>query len=218
MSNVIDSFHKFLYRIADRTENWYTKEWLTVGSIVLLLLITFAQLIYFLIPNQKPIDIFDPNLVAEMTFVEFQEPTDTVQAETRDLSDEIIETEKPEAEEKPINWANAVDPTMDFDQRYAARLFVNIGPNDYPERARRSNLGTVTAAVTLYISANGRIRDVKIRTIRTNSGNLDAFHDEFAQSVKKIFLTQAKLANAPYSSGGQAHDFTWDTTVTFTLQ
>ncbi|MBW7857364.1 MAG: hypothetical protein H3C43_03480 [Leptonema sp. (in: Bacteria)] len=216
MSSIIESFQQFLYRVADRTEDWYTKEWLTIGSIVLLLLITFAQLIYFLIPNQKPINLFDPNLVAEMTFVEFQEPTDTVQVETRDLSDEIIETDK--TEEKPINWANAVDPTMDFDQRYSARLFVNIGPNDYPERARRSNLGTVTAAVTLYIAANGQIKDVKIRTIRTSSGNLDAFQDEFAQSVRKIFLTQAKLASAPYSSGGEARDFTWDTTVTFTLQ
>lgn len=206
-----------LYWIARRTERWYAREWLAAGTVVLALLVVFAQLIFMLLPGKDDGTGEAPEIVAEMSFVEFQEPTETVQSETRDLSDEIIETDKP-ADEKPVNWANAVDPTMDFDQRFTARLQVESSADDYPARARRSNLGTVTAAVTLYISADGRIRDVRIRNLRTSSGNIDAFRGDFVQAVRKIFLTKSRLISSPYKSGGEAKDFTWDTTITFTLQ
>lgn len=206
-----------LYWIARRTERWYAREWLATGAVVLALLVVFAQLIFMLLPGKDDGTGEAPEIVAEMSFVEFQEPTETVQSETRDLSDEIIETDKP-ADEKPVNWANAVDPTMDFDQRFTARLQVESSADDYPASARRSNLGTVTAAVTLYISADGRIRDVRIRNLRTSSGNIDAFRGDFVQAVRKIFLTKSRLISSPYKSGGEAKDFTWDTTITFTLQ
>lgn len=206
-----------LYWIARRTERWYAREWLAAGAVVLALLVVFAQLIFMLLPGKDDGTGEAPEIVAEMSFVEFQEPTETVQSETRDLSDEIIETDKP-ADEKPVNWANAVDPTMDFDQRFTARLQVESSADDYPASARRSNLGTVTAAVTLYISADGRIRDVRIRNLRTSSGNIDAFRGDFVQAVRKIFLTKSRLISSPYKSGGEAKDFTWDTTITFTLQ
>lgn len=206
-----------LYWIARRTERWYAREWLAAGAVVLALLVVFAQLIFMLLPGKDDGTGEAPEIVAEMSFVEFQEPTETVQSETRDLSDEIIETDKP-ADEKPVNWANAVDPTMDFDQRFTARLQVESSADDYPASARRSNLGTVTAAVTLYISADGRIRDVRIRNLRTSSGNIDAFRGDFVQAVRKIFLTKSRLISSPYKSGGEAKDSTWDTTITFTLQ
>ncbi|KAB2929016.1 MAG: hypothetical protein F9K24_21205 [Leptonema illini] len=206
-----------LYWIARRTERWYAREWLAAGAVVLALLVVFAQLIFMLLPGKDDGTGEAPEIVAEMNFVEFQEPTETVQSETRDLSDEIIETDKP-ADEKPVNWANAVDPTMDFDQRFTARLQVESSADDYPASARRSNLGTVTAAVTLYISADGRIRDVRINNLRTSSGNIDAFRDDFVQAVRKIFLTKSRLISSPYKSGGEAKDFTWDTIITFTLQ
>lgn len=206
-----------LYWIARRTERWYAREWLAAGAVVLALLVVFAQLIFMLLPGKDDGTGEAPEIVAEMNFVEFQEPTETVQSETRDLSDEIIETDKP-ADEKPVNWANAVDPTMDFDQRFTARLQVESSADDYPASARRSNLGTVTAAVTLYISADGRIRDVRIRNLRTSSGNIDAFRGDFVQAVRKIFLTKSRLISSPYKSGGEAKDFTWDTIITFTLQ
>lgn len=206
-----------LYWIARRTERWYAREWLAAGAVVLALLVVFAQLIFMLLPGKDDGTGEAPEIVAEMSFVEFQEPTETVQSETRDLSDEIIETDNP-ADEKPVNWANAVDPTMDFDQRFTARLQVESSADDYPASARRSNLGTVTAAVTLYISADGRIRDVRIRNLRTSSGNIDAFRGDFVQAVRKIFLTKSRLISSPYKSGGEAKDFTWDTTITFTLQ
>jgi len=206
-----------LYWIARRTERWYAREWLAAGAVVLALLVTMAQLIFMLLPGKDAGTGEAPEIVAEMSFVEFQEPTETVQSETRDLSDEIIETDKP-ADEKPVNWANAVDPTMDFDQRFTARLQVESSADDYPASARRSNLGTVTAAVTLYISADGRIRDVRIRNLRTSSGNIDAFRGDFIQAVRKIFLTKSRLISSPYKSSGEAKDFTWDTTITFTLQ
>lgn len=206
-----------LYWIARRTEHWYAREWLAAGAVVLALLVVFAQLIFMLLPGEDEGTGEAPEIVAEMSFVEFQEPTETVQSETRDLSDEIIETDKP-ADEKPVNWANAVDPTMDFDQRFTARLQVESSADDYPASARRSNLGTVTAAVTLYISSDGRIRDVRIRNLRTSSGNIDAFRGDFVQAVRKIFLTKSRLISSPYKSGGEAKDFTWDTTITFTLQ
>lgn len=206
-----------LYWIARRTERWYAREWLAAGAVVLALLVTMAQLIFMLLPGKDAGTGEAPEIVAEMSFVEFQEPTETVQSETRDLSDEIIETDKP-ADEKPVNWANAVDPTMDFDQRFTARLQVESSADDYPASARRSNLGTVTAAVTLLISADGRIVDVQIRNLRTSSGNIDAFRGDFVQAVRKIFLTKSRLISPPYKSGGEAKDFTWDTTITFTLQ
>lgn len=206
-----------LYWVARRTERWYAREWLAAGAVVLALLVVFAQLIFMLLPGKDDGTGEAPEIVAEMSFVEFQEPTETVQSETRDLSDEIIETDKP-ADEKPVNWANAVDPTMDFDQRFTARLQVESSADDYPASARRSNLGTVTAAVTLYISADGRIRDVRIRNLRTSSGNIDAFRGDFEEAVRKIFLTKSRLISSPYKSGGEAKDFTWDTTITFTLQ
>lgn len=207
-----------LYSIALRTERWYVREWLAAGAAVLALLILIAQLIFMLLPGQRDIANEVPAITADMSFVEFQEPAETVPTETRDLSDEIIETEKPVTEEKPVNWANAVDPAMDFDQRYTARLLVESSADDYPSSARRSNLGTVTASVTLYISADGRIRDVRIRNLRASSGNIDAFRDDFIQAARRIFLTKSRLISAPYKLNGEAKDFTWDTTITFTLQ
>ncbi len=213
---MIPSRNGLLYHIARRTEHWDLREWLAAGTVVLGLLIVMAQFLYMILPKSKT-ESAPPEITAEMSFVEFQEPQETVRSETRDLSDQIIETDAP-ADEKPVNWANAVDPTMDFDQRFTARIQVQTSENDYPARARRSNLGTVTAAVTLLISADGRIRDVRIRNLRTSSGNIDAFRADFVQAVRRIFLTRARLVSPPYRSGGEPRDFTWDTTITFTLQ
>jgi hypothetical protein len=37
-------------------------------------------------------------------------------------------------------------------------------------------------------------------------------------ATRNIFLRKARLVNLPYSREGKAHDFIWDTTVTYTLR
>ena len=202
--------------IARKTARWGVGEWIFTGLILQIILIFGGQALLDLLPEKEDPEI-NLEMAAELSFVEFNEIKADVTSETQDLSDKIIEKDKI-TKEQPINWNNAADPAMDFDQRYSARLLVNISPNDYPTRARRANVGRVTVAVSIYIAANGRIRDVKIRDIRSQGGTAANFKGDFVTAVRKILLQKTKLLNSPYKQSGVAKDFVWDTTVTFTLQ
>ncbi len=198
-------------------DKWDLKNWIILGFLLQVCLIIVLDWIYQFFPEEKkePVQI---SLSTEMSFVEYQEPQpQTSQSQTRELSDKIIETTK-KVEEEPINWQNAVDPSMDFTQRYVAKIAVNISPDDYPERAKRSNLGKVKVSVALYISAEGKIKDVKINKVESVSGNIDLFKQDFIDAVRKIFLKKSRLLNQPYQIDGEYKDFVWYTTVTFTLE
>lgn len=117
-----------------------------------------------------------------------------------------------------VDWGNGSDPTLDAGSRYTARIIVDVSQNDYPASARRSNLGNVIVAVTLYVSSKGNIRDVRVRYVRASSGDVKPFERDFILATRNIFLKKARLANMPYSKEGKAHDFIWDTTVTYSLQ
>ncbi|GIX40643.1 MAG: hypothetical protein KatS3mg129_0376 [Leptospiraceae bacterium] len=198
-------------------EKWDLKNWVFTGMILQILIILVFDFIYRLIPEDNTKNPIQISLSTDMSFIEYEEPQiQTEQAQTKDLSEKIIETTQ-KTEEK-INWQNAVDPTLDFSQRYAARISVQISPEDYPDRAKRSNLGKVKVSVALYIGSDGKIKDIKIRKIESTSGNIEAFKEDFILAVKKIFLYKAKLLNKPYQKDGEYKDFIWYTTVTFTLQ
>lgn len=199
-----------------RTRKWDMRHWLTAGLIFQIIMVLLTELAMWLWPEKKP-QSPDISFAESMSFVEFNEKVEDVKAETKDLSDEIIETDRI-TDDKPINWDNAADPALDITQRYQPSLLVNISRDDYPDRARRANAGRVDVAVTLYISADGRIRDVRIRNIRTQSGSADSFKPDFIQAVRRILLTQSRMTGKPYTQNGRAVDFTWDTTVTFTLE
>lgn len=119
---------------------------------------------------------------------------------------------------KGVDWGSGSDPTLDAGSRYTARIIVDVSANDYPASARRSNLGNVVVAVTLYVSRKGTIRDVRIRYVRAASGDVKPFERDFILATRNVFLNKARLANMPYSKEGKAHDFIWDTTVTYSLQ
>lgn len=198
-------------------DKWDLKDWIVLGFILQVFLIIILNYIYQLFPEEKK----EPALISlstDMSFIEYQEPQpQTVQNQTRELSDKIIETTQ-KVQDEPINWQNAVDPSLDFSQRYVAKIAVNISPDDYPDRAKRSNLGKVKVSVALYISADGKIKDVKINKIESVSGNIDLFKGDFIQAVRNIFLKKSRLLNQPYQVEGNFKDFIWYTTVTFTLE
>jgi len=195
---------------------WDMREWLFVSFFLQILAIAVFQIILDLLPSTSE---FSPDQIVmkEMSFVEYNEVKEEKPVETQDLSDEIIEKDKLD-EEPPVNWNNAVDPAMDMNQRYNARLLVNISPDDYPDRAKRANIGLVTVAVTMYIDSSGKIRDVKIRNIRSADGAVDLYKGDFNEAARKILLKKTKLVNLPYATGGQNKDFIWDTTISFTIQ
>lgn len=122
------------------------------------------------------------------------------------------------ADGKGVDWGSASDPALDGGSRYTANIVVDISPDDYPASARRSNLGNVVVAVTLYISSAGKIRDVRIRYVRGQTGSAKNFEKDFITATRNIFLNKARLNNVPYSKDGKPKDFIWDTTVTYVLQ
>ncbi|MDH5655029.1 MAG: energy transducer TonB [Spirochaetia bacterium] len=197
-------------------KKWDMREWIIASFFIQLILIASAQLVLDLLPGSQDFST-DEIVMTEMTFVEYNEIQEEKPVETQDLSDEIIEKDKL-SEDPPVNWNNAVDPTMDFDQRYNARLMVNISPDDYPSRAKRANIGIVRVAVTMYIDSTGKIRDVKIRSIRSQDGALENYKGDFTSAARNILLKKTKLVNLPYAKGGASRDFVWDTTISFTIQ
>ncbi len=209
---------RWIDRAAHITRNWRAREYaltsLGIQAVVAPLIHIFLFVQWCNKPDNGPINL---SMVSELSIVEFQDIQQGPVKGAQDMSEEIIEREKL-TEDKPINWSNATDPTLDMDQRYAAKLLVNISPDDYPQRARRANVGEVTVAVTLYIGADGRVRDVKIRQIRSPGNAAQTFEEDFIRSVRTLLLTKTRLASRPYTVKGEARDFQWDTTVTFTLQ
>ncbi len=203
------------YRIIS---GWDLRHWSFLGFLILILFLAIADLIFKLIPEKEKKDSNIIAVIPEMAFVEYQEPTtqETLQ-QTKELSEEIMETEKKQKQDV-INWQNAIDPSLDFTQRYSAKIAVSISSDDYPERARKSNLGKVKVSVALYIGADGKIKDVIIRKFESQSGNLESFKEDFIQSVRKVFLQKSKLLSEPYKENGQPKDFIWYTTVTFSLE
>lgn len=207
----------YLDKVQGVSSKWDSKHWIGVAILLQVLAAPFVQV--FLFMNWFDNKGEDPNisLVSELSIVEYQDPTETPPDESQELSDEIQETDSL-TEDKPINWANAVDPSLDINQRYVARLLVNISPDDYPTRAANANIGKVVVAVTLYITAQGRVKDVAIRNIRSQGDAAQPFSDDFTRAVRNILLTKTQLAGPVYKVAGEAKDFKWDTTVTFTVQ
>jgi outer membrane biosynthesis protein TonB len=206
-----------MIKLTEHLERWDLRNWVFLGMIIQLIFIFFIDFLYKIIPTYKKEEPTKISLSTDLSFIEYEEPQPiTQQSSTKDLSENILETTQ-KTEEK-INWQNAVDPTLDFTQRYAAKISVTISPEDYPDRAKRSNLGIVRVSVALYIGSDGKIKDVKIRKIESSTGNIQAFEQDFIDAVRKIFLQKAKLLNKPYQIQGEYKDFIWYTTVTFTLE
>jgi outer membrane biosynthesis protein TonB len=206
-----------MIKLTEHLERWDLRNWVFLGMIIQLIFIFFIDFLYKIIPTYKKEEPTKISLSTDLSFIEYEEPQPIPQqSSTKDLSENILETTQ-KTEEK-INWQNAVDPTLDFTQRYAAKISVTISPEDYPDRAKRSNLGIVRVSVALYIGSDGQIKDVKIRKIESSTGNIQAFEQDFIDAVRKIFLQKAKLLNKPYQIQGEYKDFIWYTTVTFTLE
>lgn len=205
--------------IADRTAEWELREWSLAGIGVQLLLLLFMQIFWWLSALWQPSEEPSPELQTQvdMSFVEFQKVTEDLPQQTQDLSEKIVEKEKLEKEQPPINWDNAVDPGMDFSQRYEARLSVNVSTNDYPPRATKANIGSVVALVDIYIGSDGKVKDVRIRQLRSAGNAHQPFENDFRKSVRRIILQKTKLLNKPYSVNGVPKDFVWQTRITFTL-
>ncbi len=200
-------------------EEWDYRHWFLFGSIVQFILVLFFEILFQIFPREELKQTEIINLSTELSFLEYQEPVPSpVVPQTRDLSEEIIETKKPIDKVEEINWQNAVDPSLDFNQRYVPRIAISISPDDYPERAKKSNIGIVKVSVALYIDSSGKIRDVKIRKMESDSGNIELFRNEFIMAVRKVFLEKSKLLNKPYEVDGTPRDFIWYTTVTFVLE
>ncbi|MEQ9364907.1 MAG: hypothetical protein RIF32_11720 [Leptospirales bacterium] len=199
----------------ERTERWGLREWLPVGFLLQIVLIVLFQIGVWLWPRSAPENVH-LKVSTEMTFVEYNEVEDVVTPESKDLSDDIVEVDKLLEEEK-INWANAVDPTLDVNQRYSIFLDARTGDEDYPDPARRANLGRVTAAVRVYIDKNGRVRDVRVRNIRSQGGGHEPFQAEFIRSIRNVLLNKTRVEGRPYVVDGEAKDIVWDTTISFTI-
>jgi hypothetical protein len=211
MTAAMLNYHHLLQRV----ERWGLREWMPVGFFIQVIAVILFQVALWLWPASPPEQV-DLKISTEMTFVEYNEVQDVRTPETRDLSDEIVEVEKLIEEEK-INWANAVDPTLDVSQRYSIFLDARTGDEDYPDPARRANLGRVTAAVRVYIDRNGHVRDVRVRNIRSQGGGHEPFRDEFVRSIRNVLLNKTRVEGRPYVVDGEAKDIVWDTTISFTI-
>lgn len=206
------------FNVADllqRIERWGLREWLPAAFLLQVVLVVLFQIVVMLWPASEPEQV-DLAISTEMTFVEYNEVEDVVTPESKDLSDEIVEVEKL-LEQEQINWANAVDPTLDINQRYSIFLDARTGDEDYPDPARRANLGRVTAAVRVYIDRNGRVRDVRVRNIRSQGGGHEPFKAEFIRSIRNVLLNKTRVDGRPYVVNGEAKDIVWDTTISFTI-
>ena len=192
------------------------KDWIVTGLITQVILVVLMQLIIWLIPNET---IKMPTLTAvtDLKFVEYQEITENQPTQVQDLSDKIIEKEKKD-KLNPINWKNSQDPTMDFSQRYRPLFKFNNVNEYYPDSARRSNLGKVTVSFTMLVGTDGKVKDVRIRNIRSMGGGHKAFQKDFRQAVRLILLKKTRLLTKPYYVNGTAVPFTWDNKIIFTLQ
>ena len=205
-----------LARLGERADRFGNREWFTIGVIVQVLLLLLAQLIL----NLLPVEVIKPPEIAAVTdlkFVEYQEIRTETPAESQDLSDEIIEKEKKD-KLQPINWSNASDPTFDTTQRYRPLFRIGFSADDYPMRARRSNLPRVTVTFSMLIGPDGKIQDLKIKSIRSRSDAHKPFEKEFVEAVRRIILKQTKLVTKPYTVGGAATSFRWDNKIEFILQ
>ena len=202
--------------ILERLDRFENREWFISGVIVLILILLFTQLILILLPSEK---IIMPEIapVTDLKFVEYQEIQTETPAETQDLSDEIIEKEKKD-DLKKINWENAADPTFDTSQRYRPLFRINFSEDDYPQRARRSNLPRVIVTFSMLVGANGQIQDVRIRKIRSLGNAHIPFERDFRKAVRKIIMRQTKLLTRPYTAGGVGRQFKWDYKIEFVLK
>ena len=201
--------------LLQRIERWGLREWLPAAFVLQVVLVVRFQIAVWLWPEGAPEQV-DLAVSTEMTFVEYNEVEDVVTPESKDLSDEIVEVDKL-LEEEQINWANAVDPTLDINQRYSIFLDARTSDEDYPDPARRANLGRVTAAVRVYIDKSGRVRDVRVRNIRSQGGGHEPFKTEFIRSIRNVLLNKTRVDGRPYVVNGEAKDIVWDTTISFTI-
>jgi hypothetical protein len=192
---------------------WDIREWIVVSVIIQFLLLVIFDLILYLFPGESTVQPLQ--ISTQLEFVEFSETRSEAASQKQELSETIVEKERL-SEEPPVNWSNAADPSLGT--RYSARLAVEISPDDYPVRARRTDAGAVRVAVTLYIASDGRIRDVKIRSITGDGNTAEIYREDFIRSVRNIMMNRARLTNSPYAVRGQGVDFIWDTVITFTLQ
>ncbi|MCB1168301.1 MAG: hypothetical protein KDK37_09130 [Leptospiraceae bacterium] len=190
-------------------------QWLGAGAVVQALGLVFYQLVLWVLPQPEE-SLTDLQLQPTMSFVEFQEPTKEDVSSSRDLSDEIVETQK-KSDKEPINWTNAANPATDFSSRYVGRIAVNVSSNDYPADAARAGAGSVTVAVSLLILPSGQIQDVRIRNVRFQNPVGEDFKNEFIIKARQILLTRARLATPPYKKNGVATKFILNTTITFEL-
>lgn len=204
-----------LRRWMERAEQFGTGEWVLLGLAGNLLLLLLVQLLIWLWPSERqgPLEI---NAASELSFVEYEEVKNREPVKTKDLSDQIIEKEK--IEDEKINWENAVDPTFDTTQRYRPIFDITVNEDNYPERARRSNLPTVTVNFTMLVSSNGKILDVSIQSIRSPGNAHKVFEADFKKSLRQIILHQTKLITRPYTSGGTPTNFVWKRTMHFRLK
>jgi hypothetical protein len=118
-----------------------------------------------------------------------------------------------------VDWGTAADPSVDGGSRYAPDIWVDGSLEDmYPARAKQANLGRVVVAVTLYIDGSGRIRDVRIRYVRSQGNAHAPFEADFRQAAYDVATKRMRLRSAAYRHDGRPVDFIWDTTINFQLQ
>lgn len=206
----------FWETVARRAEAFGNGEWMIVGLLANIVILLLAQLILLLWPQERIV----PQEIAsasELSFVEFQEVKESQPVKSRDFSDKIIEKEKLDKEEE-INWSNAADPTFDLTQRYRPQFSFGIGPENYPERARRSSLPVVTVNLAMLVGPDGRIQDVKILGMRSDGDAHRPFEADFRKAVRKIILQQTRLTTRAYRVGGVPTQFEWKTSIKFRLQ
>ncbi len=202
-------------RLARVVSNFGMREWLFIGIGTQVLALALVQLFITFWPHEK----VEPRRLSDaraMQFVEFQEIRQKQPTEVQDLSDKIIEKEKKE-KVNPINWNNAVDPTFAA-ETYRPLFRSSFSPRDYPQAARRGNLPTVRARYEMLIGADGKIKDVRIKWVRSRGGAHKPYEGDFKKAVRKIILRKTRMITRPYIVDGKAVPFVWTQTIEFELQ
>ena len=214
--NITQAGPGFLDRLSQKVEDWGNREWFITGVVTLFLLIIITEGIRRFWPKEK-LDIPEITAISELSIVEYEEIKVDRPQDSQDLSDKIIEKEKIE-KPKPVNWENAVDAAFDQTQRFNPRFKIEVSSDDYPSKARSSNLPKVRIFFTILIGADGKIKAFRIRKIKSPGNIHKPYEKDFIKAARKVIMGKAKLITRPYSVNGVATPFKWDLNMSFTLK
>ena len=191
------------------------REWFLLGCLAQAIVLVAAHFILLLLPAERIITPREAEATTQFVHEEYQERSVRRPVNSQELSEKIVEKEVLEKKE-PINWDNAQDPSFDA-RGYRPVIETSISDEDYPQAARRGTMPDVIVNFTLLIGTDGKVKDVRIKRIRSRGNAHKPFQKEFYAAARRLLL-RTRLKSRPYTVNGKRVPFTWTSTIVFKLR